>query len=176
MRAFGFGELLEPLADRRALAHRGAHCEVDEDAVVACLRRQEVAPQRVKRGVVAPGGLRQELEALARARLDQRGDEQAIDERGDGRRPSERAGRAAQRRSVRVDRWRTEGHAPGDEQRHHALEVLDLLAREVAERVGEIGIPRVPRHERERVRRCLELAVRVIDEDRVDVAHRGARP
>jgi hypothetical protein len=54
--------------------------------------------------------------------------------------------------------------------------VLDLFARQVGQRLRERRVARVPGHERQRVRGRLELAVRVVDEHGVGVAHRGGRP
>ena len=93
-----------------------------------------------------------------------------------GRTARQRAGGAAQLGGVRVDRRRPERDAPRGQHRDHALEVVDLLARDFGERPRELGVSGVATDEREGVRRRLELAVRVIDEDRVDVAHRRGRP
>ena len=137
---------------------------------MARLGGEELFVKAVKLGVSIRQRGGEELEALARARLDEGPDEQAIDEPGVFAVPRQRRRGATERGGVIVDGRRAETDAATREDGDHALEVLDLFFRDRRERAHEIEIVRVARRERERVRRRLHLAVRVIAEQRVDVA------
>jgi len=54
--------------------------------------------------------------------------------------------------------------------------VIELLAREIGQRAHERQVAGMANDERQRVRRRLHLAVRVIDEHAVEIAHRLERP
>ncbi len=76
-----FRELVEPSRDARDVAIRRLRREIDEDAEVACLRGEQLVVEALKLGVLLRERRREELESLARSRLDERADEEAIDER-----------------------------------------------------------------------------------------------
>ena len=126
-------------------------------------------------GAVRGQRFEEQLEPLAGSRLDERADQQAVDE---GRKlgMGERAGRAAQPRGITVDRRRAEGEAASFEEREAAVEMGELLLRELGERADEPEVERVADDERERVRRRLHLAVRVVDEDLVEPGDRPTGP
>ncbi len=161
------------MRDRR----RGEDGEVDQLAVVAGLRREELGVEGAH--LALPGPFErpgEELEALARARLDQRPHEQAIDLRPELRPPGLGRRLAPEPRDVRIDRRGAEGQPARFEEREDAEEVIHLLTREERERADHGGDVGVARGEGERVRRRLHLAVGVVHEDAPEITHRFVGP
>ena len=122
-------EPTEPFVHARGVARRRAVGKLDEHRVVASLGGEELG---VEGPELAPfgHGLEEELEALARARLNQRADEQAIEERA-RRIAGERTRRTTEALGVGVDGRRAERQPADLEEGDHPLEVIDLLLGEV---------------------------------------------
>ena len=107
----------------------------------------------------------EELEALARARLDHRAHEEPIDEDGVdvGKLPRPRD-TPSKLGSVPIFLGRLERDASPVELVEHAAEVSKLFLREVDQRARDTRVPHAARGQGQRVARRLHLAVRVIDE------------
>ena len=143
---------------------------------MTCLAREKLFVEGTEVGGTALGQhLDEELEALAGPRLDERADEEPIDDERQIRR-REPVHRTAELGGVVVDGRRAETEPASLEEIDDALEMLELLPRDFRERTHEAEVARVPDDERQRVRRRLHLAVGVIDEDRIEVRYGARRP
>ena len=145
--ALDLGQALEAGDDTRAIAPSGPNGEIDERAIVAGFRGEELTPQGVEVRVLGPRGLGEELKALARAGLDERRDEQPIDERRHADVARQAVGRATQVGRVGVDRRRAERHVSRSQKGDDALKVIDLFAREVRQVPDELRIREMARGE-----------------------------
>ena len=165
---FGERELGQAIA--HALGREVALREPLEQGTVARFRGDERA---VQLGELSIGEmLLEQPEALAGARLDQRGDEQSIEQRIATR----RSGAAEQPLGVGVAFDRAEIASARMEQRDDAREVLELLGGDRGERADELAPPRVAR-DQGLGRGCgLDLAVRVIGEQRQRIARDALYP
>jgi hypothetical protein len=163
-------DLREPRADLVVAEHPDVAGEVDVRLVVPRLRGEESAIELRQLLVREP--LREDLHPLAAPRLDERAAEQRVEQalrlvRADDRQ---------ERRRVRTRVETSERDAAAGEHREHLLEVRELLARERGERRHQRGPVLVAEDEVDRGRGGLLLAVRVVEEDHVEVRERAVRP
>src|SRR5579862_4368420 len=160
-------ELGEPGADVGAVRDRLGERQVRR--VMARLAREETAVERAE--IVLCERLRQETQALAAARLDERETEQRVEEA----RRLVRAHRRHQPLGVRARDETPEAEAPLRERGQDLLEVEQLLAREPGERREQGLLLGIAEEEADRRGRRLLLAVGVVDEHLVE-RRDGTRP
>ena len=114
----------------------------------------------------------EQREALLAAQLDQGRDEKPVEEALCARMSHE----FLQRLRVRIARVLAQRQSALFEQPQHLREMAGFLARELRHRSRETGNVGKRREHRKRVRGCLLLAVRVIDEHLVESLDRKADP
>lgn len=162
---FDLQQPVEPPGRARQLAG-----EAQEELAVALLRRGEPRIEATQLRVGQPFG--EEPQPLLAARLDDGCDEEPVEQAVCRR----LAHAGLQPLGVGVARISTEREAPLLEEREHLPEVARLLAREPRHGPGEAGMRGEGGEQRERVRRRLLLAVRVVHQHLVEALQGEVQP
>jgi hypothetical protein len=172
-------EPLEPIVDIGARQHTEIARELDVVVVVAGLAREQIA---IEIGELAIDGdavrvgtlerLRERLHPLAAAGLDECTREQRLH----GARRLVAGNGRHQRGGVGTRDQSAELAPTAANMADDAFEVLELLARESSERHCELGIRRIAEHETDGSGRRPFLAVRVVEQDLVDMGERAVAP